>query len=171
MFIPDPNFFHPGSQDPDPHPHQRIFSILAQKIVSKLSEIWSKIPIHLVSGSWFFTHPGSRCQKSTGSRIRIHNTVGAGTNDNGIYPVLKKYLEAVLRIPDILVWIRIRGPMPLTNGSGFGSGCGSFYFHHWPSRCQPKNNFFLTKFFCIILFDGTFTSFFKGKKSKKSHKK
>jgi hypothetical protein len=25
-----------------------------------------------------------------------------------------------------LVWIRIRGSMPLTNGSGFGSG--SFYF-------------------------------------------
>jgi hypothetical protein len=40
----------------------------------------------------------------------------------------------VLRIHDILVWIRIRmrirGSMPLTNGSGFGSGCGSFYFHH-----------------------------------------
>jgi hypothetical protein len=26
------------------------------------------------------------------------------------------------------------------------------------------------KFFCIILFKGTFTSFFKGKKSKRSHK-
>ncbi len=38
------------------------------------------------------------------------------------------------------------GSMPLTNGSGsgFGSGCrsGSFYFHHWPSRCQLKTNFF-----------------------------
>jgi hypothetical protein len=32
--------------------------------------------------------------------------------------------RAVLRIRDILVWIRIRGSMPLTNGSG------SFYFHH-----------------------------------------
>ncbi len=30
--------------------------------------------------------------------------------------------RAVLRIHDILVWIRIRGSMPLTNGSGFGSG-------------------------------------------------
>jgi hypothetical protein len=39
---------------------------------------------------------------------------------------------AVLPIHDILVWIRIRGSMPLTNGSGFGSGCesGSFYFRH-----------------------------------------
>ncbi len=41
---------------------------------------------------------------------------------------------AVLRIHDILVWIRIRGSMPLTNG--FGSG--SCYFRHWPSRCQKK---------------------------------
>jgi hypothetical protein len=29
---------------------------------------------------------------------------------------------------------------------------------------------FLTKFFCILLFEGTFISFFKGKKSKRSHK-
>jgi hypothetical protein len=26
------------------------------------------------------------------------------------------------------------------------------------------------KFFCILLFEGTFTSFFNGKKSKRSHK-
>jgi len=31
-------------------------------------------------------------------------------------------LLPVFRIHDILVWIRIRGSMPLTNGSGFGSG-------------------------------------------------
>jgi hypothetical protein len=29
---------------------------------------------------------------------------------------------------------------------------------------------FLTKFFCIVLLEGTFTSFFKGKKSIRSHK-
>jgi hypothetical protein len=40
----------------------------------------------------------------------------------------------VLRIRDILVWIRIRGSMPLTES-----------------------------FFCSILFEGTFTSFFKDK--------
>jgi len=34
--------------------------------------------------------------------------------------------NAVLRIHDILGWIRIRGSMPLTNGSG----SGSFYFRH-----------------------------------------
>jgi hypothetical protein len=33
----------------------------------------------------------------------------------------------VLRIHDILVWIRIRGSMPLTNGSGSGFGSGSCY--------------------------------------------
>ena len=43
---------------------------------------------------------------------------------------LQKNLDfiAVLRIHDILVWIRILGSMPLTNGSGCGSG--SFDVHH-----------------------------------------
>ncbi len=65
--------------------------------------------------------------------------------------------EPVFRIHDILVWIRIQihGYMPLTNGSGFGSG--SFYFHHWPSRCQQKTNF--KKKFSLL--QGTCTSFLK----------
>jgi hypothetical protein len=46
---------------------------------------------------------------------------------------------------------------------------GSCYFRHWPSRHQrQKTNF--KKFFCLSLFDGTFTSFFKDKKSKRSHR-
>jgi hypothetical protein len=45
----------------------------------------------------------------------------------------------MLQIHDILVWIRIRGSMPLTTGSG------SCYFRHWPSRCQ-KNLIFKTIF-------------------------
>jgi hypothetical protein len=36
--------------------------------------------------------------------------------------------------------------MPLTNGSG----SGSCYFRHWPSRCQQKQ-IFKHKFFCLIL--------------------
>ncbi len=58
----------------------------------------------------------------------------------------QRQVHAVLRIHDILVWIRIRirGSMPVTNGSGLGSGLGSgsgsFYFQHWPSRCQQKTN-------------------------------
>ncbi len=48
------------------------------------------------------------------------------------------------------------GSMPLTNGSG------SFYFHHWPSRCQQTN--LKKKVFCKLFFEGTFTSLIKGKK-------
>ena len=59
---------------------------------------------------------------------------------------------SALRIHNISVWIRIRirGSMPLTNGSA------SFYFHRWPSICQQKTNLILK----------SFTSFFKDKKSK-----
>jgi hypothetical protein len=46
--------------------------------------------------------------------------------------------KPALRIRDIFVWIRIRiwirGSMPLTNGSGYGS-C---YFRHCPSKCQQR---------------------------------
>ncbi len=56
-------------------------------------------------------------------------------------------LQVVLRIHDILGWIQIRGSMPLTNGSG----SGTCYFRHWPSRCQQKTNF-LTQFFLLITF-------------------
>jgi hypothetical protein len=53
--------------------------------------------------------------------------------------------------------------MPLTHGSG------SCYFHHRPTRRQQKV-IFLTKFFCLFLFEGTFTAFLKDKKSKRSQK-
>ena len=70
---------------------------------------------------------------------------------------------AVMQIHDILVWIRIRGSMPLTNRSG------SCYFRHWPSRSQQKTNC-LMKFFRWLLFEGIFRSFFIDIKSKRSHK-
>jgi hypothetical protein len=35
---------------------------------------------------------------------------------------------------------------------------------------NKKQSFFYKKFFCIFLLEGTFTSFFKDKKSKKSQK-
>ncbi len=41
------------------------------------------------SGTWFFTHPGSRAQKGTGSRIRICNTAG---HSEGIWSVFKSNL-------------------------------------------------------------------------------
>ncbi len=56
----------------------------------------------------------------------------------------------------ILVRIRIRGSIPLTYGSG------SCSFRQWRSRYQQV--FLLT----VLLFEGTFTSVFKDKKS--SHK-
>jgi hypothetical protein len=79
--------------------------------------------------------------------------------NNTIKAQFKQQIQAkksVLRIHDILVWIRIRirGSMPLTNGSGFASG--SCYFHHRPSRRQQKTNFFKTVF-CILLIEGTFS--------------
>ncbi len=47
----------------------------------------------------------------------------------------------------------------LTNGSG------SCYFCNWLSRRQQKTN--KKKFFCLLIFVGTFTSFFKEQKVKK----
>ncbi len=56
----------------------------------------------------------------------------------------------VLRIHDILGWIRIRGSMPLTNGSGFGSGSGSWIqillFSSLTFKMPAKNKFFNTIF-------------------------
>ncbi len=70
----------------------------------------------------------------------------------------------------------VSDPMPLTNRSGSGCGfgsagfvSGSCCFRYWPSRHQKKTNF-LNKVFLFIIFEGTFTSFFKDKKSKRSHK-
>ncbi len=56
--------------------------------------------------------------------------------------------------------IRIRGSMPMTNGSG----SWSCYFLLWPSRCQQKTN--LKKVFCILLFEGHLHNFLKIKGQK-----
>ncbi len=82
----------------------------------------------------------------------------------------QEFLKAVLRIHDILVriWIRIRGSLPLTNGPGSGFWSGSCYIRHWPSRRQQKQ--FFDKVFLLITFWRYITSFFKDKKSKRSHK-
>ncbi len=69
----------------------------------------------------------------------------------------------MLRTYDILGWIRIRirGSMPLTNGSG------SCYFRHWPLRCQQKTNF-LSQFFLLITFWGYIYIIFQIKSLKES---
>jgi hypothetical protein len=55
--------------------------------------------------------------------VRVPSTLGLQLQEF----LHKQTLKSVLRIHDILVWIRIRiwihGSMPLTNGSGCGSGC------------------------------------------------
>ncbi len=53
----------------------------------------------------------------------------------------------VMRIHEILVRIRISGSIPLTSGSGCGSG--SCYFRQWPSRRQQKIIFFSLSFLLV----------------------
>jgi hypothetical protein len=99
-------------------------------------------------------------------------THGAQINFADLTPYLlfNLRLSAVLRFHDILMWIQIRGSMPLTNGSGFGSGCGSGSSIFIIDIEDANKKLFYKKFFCILLFEGTFTSYFKDKKSKRSHK-
>ncbi len=59
---------------------QRIIELFTQKIVTKLSKIWVWDPRSGIRKKPI-TDPGSRGQKSTGSRIRIRNT-GHQPSDN-----------------------------------------------------------------------------------------
>jgi hypothetical protein len=63
-------------------------------------------------------------------RVRQQEAASLATKDEVGYAQTQGPYISVLRIHGILVWIwiRIRGSMPLTNGSGCGSG--SIYFHH-----------------------------------------
>ncbi len=80
------------------------------------------------------------------------------------------YLQAVFRIRDILLWIRIRirGSMPLTNGSG--SWIRILLLSSLTFKMPTKNYFSKKAFQLITFWEGTFTSFFKDEKSKRSHK-
>jgi hypothetical protein len=95
------------------------------------------------------------------SRERRASTLGSTRRSR----VSRVYFTMFL-IHDILMWIRIRGSMPLTIDPNPGSG--SCYFRHWPSRCLQKLIF--KQFFFLLLFEDTFTSFFKDKKYKRSNK-
>ncbi len=72
--------------------------------------------------------------------------------------------------------IRIRGFVPLTNGSGYGSDSGSYYFNIQTVtfKMSTKKNFFLQSFPSLLgtylLFEGTFTSFFRDKSQKEDTK-
>jgi len=54
---------------------------------------------------------------------------------------------SVLWIHEILVRIRIRGSLPLTNG--IGSSC------YFVSDLEDVNNKKFPRFFCLLLFEGT----------------
>jgi hypothetical protein len=75
----------------------------------------------------------------------------------------------MLRIHDILVWIRIQiwisGSMPLTNEFGSTSGSGSCYFLIDLQETN-KNIFIFSNLFFLLHFKGTFTSFLKKVKKK-----
>jgi hypothetical protein len=62
---------------------------------------------------------------------------------------------SVLRIHDILVWIRMRILILLFSSLTFKT---------------QKKKMFQQNFFCILLFEATFPPFFKDKKSKRGHK-
>ncbi len=100
-------------------------------------------------------------------RSRTVSTSAASSYSNqvGFFDTVYPFLHVeglripVLLIHDIMVWIWIqnRGYMPLINRSGFRI----LFF---------SSLTFKKKFFCLLLFEGTFTSLFKDKKSKRSHK-
>jgi hypothetical protein len=75
------------------------------------------------------------------------------------------HLEAVLRIRDILVRIRIRESVSLTNRSGPRLQILLFFVINLHDADQKTK-----KIFCLLLFEGTFTTFFKDKKSERRHK-
>jgi hypothetical protein len=70
--------------------------------------------------------------------------------------------KPVFRIHDILVWIRIRmrGSMSKADGSG------SCLFRYW---LQDAKKTFIYKFFCILLLEGTFTSFLRSHNDTKQY--
>ncbi len=121
--------------------------------------------------AWVFTHQccgsdslGSICFWASWIRIRILLSSSKNSKKNidsycfvtsfWLFIIFIIY-PTVLRIHDILV--RIRRSMPLTNGS-------------WPCYFRQQKTNLKKKFFCLLLFEGTFTSFFfKDKKSKRSH--
>jgi hypothetical protein len=77
--IPDPNFFHPGSRiQGQKDSGSRSGSASKNLSISNAKNCFSALRnmiryVHPGSGSWYFTHPGFRGQKGTGSRIRIRN--------------------------------------------------------------------------------------------------
>ncbi len=79
---------------------------------------------------------------------------------------LENRRRAVFRIHDILVWIRIRESMPLTNGSG--SWIRILLFSSLTFKMPAKNySNFLTQFFLLVTFLKVHLHYFSKIKSQK----
>ncbi len=110
----------------------------------------------------------SRCSSSRASaccQFGLSGSRNFTADQDGIFILVREKVLSMQCCGSLTYWvrIRIRESVPLTNG--FGSASGSWYFRQWSSRLQQQKN--LSKFFCLLLFDATLTSFFKDKKSKK----
>ncbi len=79
----------------------------------------------------------------------------------------RRQLAAVFRIRDILVLIRILGSVPLTNGSGYGSGSGSLLFSSVTFQTLLENNCFLQIFMLISILKVHVNQYSKIKSHKK----
>ncbi len=80
------------------------------------------------------------------------------------------YERTVLRIHDILVWIRIWDPRIHASKDWLIDPDPDPAIFVIDLLQQDANKKFNLKFFCWLLFEGIFTSFFKDKKSKRNHK-
>ncbi len=102
-----------------------------------------------------------------------------------IWRVIRKDLYGVFEadsndIWKVRRWCARKGEAKCSGSMTFWCGClwlmdpdpdpvfGSCYFRHWPSRCQQKTFFY--KFRWLLLFEGTFASFFKEEESKRSNR-
>ncbi len=106
-----------------------------------LSTVLTKTLFLLFQDAWCRSQPdirnisttaGNLLETQEGSYLRVRHWILCYFEREMNFLVL----ILVLRIHDILVWIRIRirGSMHLNNGSG------SSYFRHWPSIGQQKTN-------------------------------
>jgi hypothetical protein len=129
---------------------------------------------------WHFdTDPGIRTSEKR-IRIRLFSSMTFRTpTKNNFFPnyfwssffdgIFTSFYKAVFRIHDILmfIWNRIRGSMPLSNGSG--SWFRILLFSVLTSKCQQKT-IFSTQFFQLVTFWRYIYIIFQRYKVKMSHK-
>ncbi len=153
--------------------HYKMFCITAHKLL-RCCFFWSLLqllnqPRKLETVPMLFKHliakPGHAIIYPTLSFYRVFLLVRVG-----VIFCWESYIWPVFRIHDILVWIRIRirGSMPLTNGSG------CCYFRHSSfvidfHDTNKKTNF-IFKFFCLLLLKVHLHHFSKIKSSKEATK-